>query len=465
MQNPRPKRDDVLELSIDHIDARGHAVAEYEGHQVRLRGAAPGSRVRAVVRKRRRSKVDAILQEVLEPGPDQVTPQCAHFGTCGGCSFQHIDYAAQLRFLGDNLRALLEPLGSPEVQPVLGARSPWHYRNKMDFTFGSKRWIEPDEPEGAPNGFALGLHVPGRFDKILSIGRCEIAFPEANSLLEDARELAQKHGLDAWDVREHRGLLRHLVLRKGFRTGEVMVDLVTTELATERLAPFLGELLEKHPEVTTLVQRVNSGVALIASGEEYLHHGAGTIHEELAGLSFRISPPSFFQTNTEQAEELVRIVKERALVGAGTRVFDLYCGSGLFSLSLAREGARVTGYELVQAAIDDARLNAERNGIEAVSFVAGDLAETLDLESVGEDLPEVCVVDPPRAGMHPKVLGVLRRLKPQRIVYVSCNPKTALVDIEHLLLDGYRIAHVEPVDLFPHTPHLECVFTLEAGNA
>ena len=465
MEKRRPKRDDVLEFTVQSLDARGNAVGEFEEHRVQLRGVAPGARVRARVRKRRRNKVDAILLEVLESGPDQVTPRCAHFGTCGGCSFQHIDYQAQLRLLGETLGELLVPLGSPEVQPVLGAKQPWNYRNKMDFTFGNKRWIEAGEPENAPNGFALGLHVPGRFDKILSVERCDIAFAEANPILNSARSLALELGLDAWDVREHQGLLRHLVLRKGFRTGEIMVDLVTTELGTERLAPFVEQLLARHPEVSTLVQRVNAGVALIARGEEHVLHGPGVIHEELAGLSFRISPPSFFQTNTAQAEELVRIVKERALVGEGTRVFDLYCGSGLFSLALARQGARVTGYELVQAAIDDAWLNAKRNDISNVEFVAGDLVQTLDLETLGSDLPEVCVVDPPRAGLHAKVLAVLRALGPRRIVYVSCNPKSAVQDLETLLEQDYRMLHVEPVDLFPHTPHLECVFTLERHNS
>jgi len=466
----KPRKGDVLDVDVVGLDERGHALARFGEHTVRVRGGVPGSRARVSVRRRRKGRIEAVLETTLEPGPDAVEPRCAHFGTCGGCSFQGLSYPAQLRELERMLRRTLEPLGTPaveEVEPVLGASGeggPWHYRNKMDFTFGNKRWIEADEPAGAPNGFAVGLHVPGRFDKILDVAHCDIAFAGASEILATVRALALELDLDAWDVREHRGLLRHLVLRKGFRTGELMVDLVTTERAAERVDPLVERLLAAHPEVTTLVQRVDSGVALIARGEEHVLFGPGFLHEEIDGISFRISAASFFQTNTRQAEELVRLVRENAVVGPGTRVFDLYCGSGLFSLALARAGADVVGFELVEAAVADARANAERNGIDGLHFVAGDLAQTLSLEAVAAlpgGAPEVCVVDPPRAGLHASVLGVLGELGAARIVYVSCNPKSAARDLAPLLERGYRLGRVQPVDLFPHTPHLECVFTLQ----
>jgi 23S rRNA (uracil1939-C5)-methyltransferase len=463
----KPRRGDLVELELTGLDDRGHAVGTFEGHVVRVRGGVPGARVSALVRRRRRDRVEAVLAEVLRPGDDAVEARCQHFGTCGGCSFQNLAYGAQLAALEQVLAGTLAPLlalldEAPAIDPIVGCAEPWHYRNKMDFTFGTRRWIEPHEPEGAPNGFALGLHVPGRFDRVLDIERCDIAFREAAPIVLTARELARAHELDAWDVRAHRGLLRHLVLRKGVRTGEIMADLVTTEAAAERLAPLMRELLARHPEITTLVQHVNPGVALVAGGEERVLHGPGVIHEELGGLAFRISAASFFQTNTVQAEVLLEIVRERVLeAGAAAHVLDLYCGSGLFALALARASARVTGYELVEEAVADARRNAERNGLAGVRFVVGDLAETLDPAAWAGDPPEVCVVDPPRAGLHARVVAALRTLAPRRVVYVSCNPKSAARDLPPLVADGYRVARIQPLDLFPHTPHLECVFALD----
>ena len=461
----KPRRGDVLEVELHGLDVKGRTIGRAAGHTVRVRGAAPGARVRVTVRKRRRSDVEASVDEVLDPGPLWVEPRCAHFGTCGGCSFQSIDYPAQLVELGRVLRETLSGLGELPVEPVLGARDPWHYRNKMDFSFGAQRWVEEHEPEGASKDFALGLHVPGRFDKVLDVAACDIAFAEATPILNTVRELALERGLDAWNVREHHGLLRHLLLRKGFATGEILLDLVTTERAAERIDPFVESVLARHPEITTAVQRVESGVALVARGEEHVLHGPGFLHEVVGGLRFRISAASFFQTNTAQTEALVELVLRRAAVRPGVRLFDLYCGSGLFSLALARRGARVTGYELVEEAVADARANAERNGIEDVRFVAGDLLETLALDRLEDGPPEVCVIDPPRAGLHAKVLEVVCALAPERIVLVSCNPKSGARDLEVLVREGYRITHVEPIDLFPHTPHLECVFTLERSSS
>ncbi len=462
MQERKPRKGDLVELDIERLGPKGHGRGRFGEFTFDVRGAVPGSRVRAAVFRRRKNRVDAVIDELLAPSPVACAPRCAHFASCGGCAFQNLEYAAQLEHLAQALGETLAPAEIPDVAPIVACAQPWNYRNKMDFTFGNKRWIEADEPPDAPNGFAVGLHVAGRFDKILDVRSCEIAFVEANAILASVRELAVAAGLSAWDVREHRGLLRHLVLRKGFATGEIMADLVTTEEAPDAIEPLVARLLERHPGLTTVVQHTNDGVALVAGGVETVRHGSGVIHEELAGLSFRISAASFFQTNTAQAEELVRIVREEALVVPGARVFDLYCGSGLFSLALAKQGARVTGFELVPSAIDDARLNAGRNGIDAVRFVAGDLVETLAAET---ETPDVCVVDPPRPGVHPRVLAMLTALAPERIVYVSCNPKSAVEDLIVLRAGGYRVERARPVDLFPHTPHLECVFTLTRATA
>ena len=472
MNERAPRKGDEIELRLESLDDKGRAVGRVGERTVRVRAGAPGSRVRALVHRRRRKELEATVLEVLEPGDDLVAPRCDHFGSCGGCSFQNVRYERQLAELHGALVRLLEPLlrerTDLEVAPALGCDTPWHYRNKMDFTFGNRRWIEPGEPEGVEADFAVGLHVPGRFDKVLDVDACHIAFEEATPILRTARRLARERGLTAWDVRAHEGLLRHLLLRRSFATGEILAALFTTDEAHDEVDPYLAALLESHPEITTCVQRVTPGSAMVASGgAERVLRGEGSITEHLGGLSFRISTDTFFQTNTRQAEVLWRQVVAAAAVGPDEVVYDLCCGSGPWALAMAaaRPGsdAPVFGFELVESAVEDARFNARRNGLTSPVFVAGDLVDVLRPDVLHErDVPPpgLCIVDPPRAGLHPKVLGVLSELRPERIVYVSCNPRSALRDLVQLETDGYRLDVVQPVDLFPHTPHLECVFAL-----
>jgi 23S rRNA (uracil1939-C5)-methyltransferase len=338
---------------------------------------------------------------------------------------------------------------------------PWRYRNKMDFTFGARRWIAAGEPAGlsdAARGFALGLHPAHQFAKVLDVKACAITFAQAEPILATARELAIALGLSAWDTRSQSGLLRHLVLRRSWATGEVLANLVTGEEALEALAPWFAGLLARHPEITTLVQTVHTGLAKTALGErEILRHGPGHITERLGGFEFRLSARSFFQTNTPQAERLLALVLEEAALSGSEHVLDLYCGVGSLTLPLARRAAHVTGYELVDDAIADARATAERNGVANVDFVAGDVARTLG----SAQRPDVVVVDPPRGGLHSDVTTALAGTGAARIVYVSCNLQSAARDVALLVAAGWTLARVRPIDLFPHTPHLECVLTLE----
>lgn len=463
----KPVRGDLLELELTELDERGRTLGQLEEFRVAVRGGVLGARVRARVHKRRRSGIEAGLEDVLVPSPHVVAARCPHVVSCGGCSFQELEYAAQLAAKGRLLARILAPLAPERIEPVLGCASPWNYRNKMDFTFGNARWIEPGEPANAASGFALGLHARGHFQKVLDVRACEIAFAEAVPIVASVRALARELALEAWDVRARAGLLRHLVLRKSWHSGAILADLVTTEAADERIAPLVAGVLARHPELTTFVQHVNPGVALVASGAlARVFRGAGVIEERLGDLAFSISAHSFFQTNTPQAERLVHLVREFAAVQPGETVFDLYCGCGVFALALARAAGceGVVGFELSDSSIADARANAERNDLAGVRFVAGDLALTLAPEQLalrGLPRPDVCVIDPPRAGLHARVLDSLRLLGPARIVYVSCNARSAVQDLGPLLANGYRLMRIQPVDLFPHTPHLECVFALE----
>lgn len=464
----KPRYGDELELDVLAYDRRGLSVGTSGEYDLRMRGGAPGDRWRVSVIRRRRSVLDVRGVELLTAGPARAEPRCEHHASCGGCSFQECSYAEQLvqkhRHVSEALRDVPMPAGVV-VEPVLGCGEPWAYRNKMEFSFGSRRWVEHDEPEGAESGFALGLHAPGRFDKVLHLAECRIVFAEGEALLKSAGRLAREQGLSPWDVRAHTGFLRHLVVRHGVNTGEVMANVVTSSESPELFGPFAEALLAAHPELTTLVQTLNTGVASVAYGErELVIHGPGYIEEELLGLRFRISARSFFQVNTRQAEHLFELVRSEAAPTGEEVIYDLYSGAGTIGLLLAPKAREVHAFEEVPEAVEDARRNAELNGVENIHFYQGDVLTALD-DAIGEapslPRPDVVVVDPPRAGLHPKVPGKLLELGAQRLVYVSCNIHNGASDIATLVAGGYAVQRVVPVDLFPHTPHVECVVTLQ----
>ena len=469
----KPRRDDVVLAEILRLNAQGQGVGRFGEYSVVVRHALPGSSVVMQVGKRRRHRLEGRVLELRTPGTDAVPPRCAHFAACGGCSFQDLAYPAQLAELERIGREVLAGLPGAEdvtIAPIARARTVFGYRNKMDFTFGNRRYYEEGEPPELTDDFALGLHAPGRHDKVLDVERCDLAFPEASVLLGTARRLALEQGLTPWDLREHTGLLRHLVLRKGMNTGELLAYLVTSEDANEVVDAWGAAFVAAHPELSTLVQGVNTRPATIAVGErERVVHGPGTIRERLGGLEFTISPTAFFQTNSEQAELLFERVRAEAAPSGDEVVWDLYCGAGSIGLSLAGACREVWGFERLAAAVADARANASRNGIQNAHFEEADVGELLRPElrqALGAPSPDVCIVDPPRAGLHPRVPAALAALGPRRIVYVSCNPASAVRDAVQFDAVGYRVRRAFPIDLFPHTPHLEVVLTLEpTGSA
>jgi 23S rRNA (uracil1939-C5)-methyltransferase len=465
----KPRKNELLDLTIERIDDRGRGVGPVPLTELTVRFANPGATIHARVLGRSKKRLDGRIESILDPGPHATAARCPHAGVCGGCAMPTLAYDEQLRQKHLLVEAAVarafearELSLNVEVQDVVPAPRLEGYRNKMDFTFGSRRYILADEPQGVDASFGLGLHAPGLYQKVLDVDHCAIAFEGASEIVRSARELAVERGLTPWDLKLHTGLLRHLVLRQGERTGETMINLVTSERAADLVDPYVQTLRERFPSVTTIVQNITTREASVAYGEEeHVLFGSGTISDVISGKRFLISADSFFQTNTGQAERLFEIVRERAALEAKDTLFDVYCGAGTIGLVIGDDAGSIVGFESAPTAVRDARANAERNGVTSATYHEGDVLSTmrsaLDEQSIR---PDVLVIDPPRAGLHPKVPAQLIDLGSPRVVYVSCNPKTGANDVAAFVEAGYELVSIEPVDMFPHTPHVEAVFSL-----
>ena len=451
----RPKRGDTLSLTIDDLAYGGEGVGRADGYVVFVPGGIPGDRVRVRLDQARSRFGRGAIEAVEEPSPHRVAAPCPYFGRCGGCRLQHVDYQAQLAFKAKQVKDVLERVGGlsgTELRPILGAEEIYGYRNKMEFTVA---------PARSAARLTIGLHEADRYDAVLDIERCLIQSDAMNALLDEARAFLLESGFPAYEQASGEGLLRFLMLRHGRHTGEAMVNVVTAAPAVSELAPIVGRLQARLPGTASVVINVNPKKASVAVGvEEHLLGGRDHIRERIGGLTFQISANSFFQTNTAQAERLFELALEAAALEGSETAIDLYSGTGAISLMLARRCRWVYGVELAQAAVDDAGVNAAANGIDNVTFLAGEVRFVLPSLIAKGVTAEVVVADPPRAGFHPKALRALVALAPQRIVYVSCNPATLARDLGELVQGGYRLDWVQPVDMFPHTPHIEAVARL-----
>ena len=472
-QKPAVKRGDTIELLVEKAAFEGRSIAHHDGMVVFVEGAVPGDRVRATVYRKKKKLAEARMDELLEASPDRVEPRCRHFGVCGGCKWQHLDYGQQLVWKREHVLDAYTRIGGfsdLRIEETLPAVSPFYYRNKMEFSFGENRWLLPEELgsfDRASERFALGLHVPKRYDRILHIEECWLESPESNAILNAPREFFLEKDFPAYSTRTHTGDLRHLVIREGKRTGDRMVFLVSTHSREDDIREY-AELL-KRPEfgVTTFVHGITKRKSMVAvAEEEVVYFGDGTIRESLRENTFRISPTSFFQTNTLQAERLYEKAEEYAELNGDEVVWDLYCGTGTISLFLASKAAEVVGVELNTAAVDDARKNARDNGIENVTFITSDIIDFLKPEGRGNmPEPDVIIIDPPRPGLHGKVVNSIGESGVRRVVYVSCNPATSARDCQLLAEYGYEIEEITPVDMFPHTYHIECVVKLRKTDS
>jgi 23S rRNA (uracil1939-C5)-methyltransferase len=468
------KRGEELRLTVERFAAEGKTVARLEGLVVFVHGGVPGDDVRVRVSKVKKSFLEAEVTQILSPSPLRIEPRCRYFGLCGGCRWQHVQYAAQLDFKRQHVLDALERIGGfhdVEVQPVAAADSPYFYRNKMEFSFG-ERWLTREElsaREGAGGDerdrFALGLHIPLRFDRVLDLHECHLQSETSQKIVNTVRSFCLDRKLPVYSTVSHTGFLRNLVIRESRRTGERMVNLVTNDERPALMEELRDLLLREVPDLTSFCNNITQRKSLVAVGDtETVYHGAPFITERLGGKQFRISANSFFQTNTEQAERLYETVRRAAHLQARDVVFDLYSGTGSIALFIADDVAEVLGIESVESAVRDAERNAALNGVRNCKFLQGDLKDMLSRDTAWlaeQALPSVVILDPPRSGAHEKVIDQVLQLKPERIVYVSCNPATQARDLALLCAHGeYRVQVVQPVDMFPQTSHVESVVSL-----
>jgi len=473
MASTLPKKGEELILTIESLAYGGQGVARSDGFVIFVdKGVSPGQKVLARITKRRKGFAEARVMETLAPSPHAVVPECKYFGICGGCATQNLAYEEQLAQKEAQVSDLFTRMGGfgdVAVRPIIACDQQYHYRNKMEFTFSTHPWMEnPEDIPQAPDR-ALGLHAPGRFDKVVDIDDCALQHPVANGILALVKSKTAELKLAPYDIRTHKGFLRHLVIRVASATDqlEVMVNIVTSREDPRRLKPVVDAVVAAFPEVVSVVNNINRGKAVVAFGEwEVLLHGKPTITEQLGGLSFEISANSFFQTNTYQAAALYEETRQACGLTGEEMVYDLYCGTGSIGLTLAGGAKEVAGFESVSSAIDDAARNAMLNEIFNARFFHADLSAKFFTHH-GKRLknqappPDVVVTDPPRAGMHPKLVQEILDMDPRRIVYVSCNPATQVRDAKLLAAGGYHIRGLQPVDMFPHTPHLENICILE----
>ncbi|MFQ5929995.1 MAG: 23S rRNA (uracil(1939)-C(5))-methyltransferase RlmD [Acidobacteriota bacterium] len=457
----------VIDLEIDSAAYQGSGVARFDEFVVFVKNAVPGDRVQARVIKKKRHYAEAVIEELIKPSAHRLEPRCKYFGTCGGCSWQNVNYQQQLIFKHKQVEETfshLGGLGSVKVCSTLPSPDIYYYRNKMEFSFGTNRWLTQEEIESGrevQKGFALGLHIPKRWDKILDLDVCYLQSPLSAEIVNEVRKIALGKGWSAYDPLSHKGYLRNLVIRTGSNTGEIMVSLVTSRSEPQRVRLLTQVLLKAFPEITTVVNSINSSRSPVAYGtEEIVYHGKGTITDRIAHLVFMITPDAFFQPNTAQAETLCRLVKEFARLDGDQTVYDLYSGSGSFALFLSDRVKKVVAVESHERAVESACKNAAANKIENCVFRRGDVREALTSPFVANyGRPDVLVADPPRAGMHKDVCRAILALAPERVVYVSCNPATQARDLK-ILCQQYEIEAIQPVDMFPHTYHIENVVAL-----
>jgi 23S rRNA (uracil1939-C5)-methyltransferase len=454
-------------IEIEGIAAEGKALAHINGKVLFVPFAVPGDIVDVQVKNKRRGFMEGYVTRIIKPSDKRTDPFCSHYGVCGGCKWQSLPYPLQLEYKQQQVVDQLTRIGKlslPQVSPIMGSEKIIEYRNKLEYTFSSKRWIESiAEADNLTDKDKLGLgfHISGYFDKVLDVQKCYLQPEPTNEVRLFIKDFAIDNNLSFFDLREQTGFLRNLVVRTS-STGEVMVIIVFAYEEKEKREFLLDAVKNRFPNITSLNWIINDKKNDSVSDLDCHHYsGREFIYEKMEDLRFRIGPKSFYQTNSDQAYRLYSVVRDMANLKGDETVYDLYTGTGTIALFLARNAYKVIGIEYIEEAVRDARENANENNIGNCSFHSGDMKDVLSSRFIEEHgIPDVIVLDPPRAGIHPDVANVVSNSSPARIIYVSCNPATQARDIA-LLGNQYKVTKVQPVDMFPHTHHLENVVLLE----
>ncbi len=457
------KKGQQLELDISDIAIGGMGFTKYEDFAVFIKGVVPQDRVLAQIIKKKKNYAEARLIQLISSSPLRIPPPCPYSGYCGGCAWQFLNYDSQLDYKRRHVIQSLEHIALIHgvlVHPTIRSEKIFGYRNKMEFSCADKTWLMPDDmAQGvADTGFALGLHVPGTFHKVLDMQACLLQPELGNRILNDVKAFMKNSGLPPYGLRSHVGFWRFLMLRHSAAYDQWMVNIITASEDRGVVQPLADMLTNKYPEIVSVVNNITNRKSGVAVGEyEILLSGSSVITDKIGNFKFEISANSFFQTNTAGAARLYEIVRQYAGLTGTERVLDLYCGTGTIAISLSDMAKEVIGIEIIDSAVADAQQNCQLNQISNCRFVLGDMREVLP--QIGQS-PDLMIIDPPRVGMHKDVVKQVLEMKPSKIVYVSCNPATLSRDLA-LLKEGYEVAEVQPVDMFPHTFHIESVARLE----
>ena len=457
-------------VTITDVAAEGKALAKVNDMVVFVPYVVPGDVVDLQIKRKKNKYAEAVAVKFHEYSSQRAVPFCQHYGVCGGCKWQCLSYEDQIKYKQKQVTDNLTRIGKvelPEISPILGSEKTKFYRNKLEFTFSDKRWLTEEEVKAEikyEQMNAVGFHIPGAFDKVLAIEKCWLQDDISNQIRNTIRDYAYEHGLAFYNIRNHEGLLRNLMIRTS-STGELMVLLqvrVSADKDVEDAKALLAHVADKFPQITSLLYVVNNKCNdTINDLDVEVFKGNDHIFEEMEGLRFKVGPKSFYQTNSEQAYNLYKVTRDFAGLTGDELVYDLYTGTGTIANFVSRKAKKVVGIEYVPEAIEDAKVNSAINGITNTLFYAGDMKDMLTQDFINEHgRPDVIITDPPRAGMHNDVIDVILFAEPKRIVYVSCNPATQARDLQ--LLDAkYKVIAVQPVDMFPHTHHVENVVLLE----
>ena len=461
----------ILEgVEIIDVAAEGNSLARVNDMVVFVPYGAPGDIADVKLDKKKKSYAEGHIVNMVKPSEIRQEPKCEHFRTCGGCRWQHLPYEFQLKCKQQQVSDALTRIAKieiPEITPILGSKNIWEYRNKMEYTFSNKCWLTYEQMKSGeefPDRDAAGFHISGAFDKVLDIKKCHLQDDLGNQLRIFIKQFGKDNGYSFYDLRAQQGLLRTLMIRIA-STGEIMAVIVFGENDESKIKSLLEAVKDKFPQITSLLYVVNLKVNDTISDQNIItYSGKESIEEEMEGLRFRVGPKSFYQTNSLQAYELYKVARNFAELTGNELVYDLYTGTGTIANFVARQASKVIGIEYVPEAIEDAKINSNINNINNTLFYAGDMKDVLTDDFISEHgRPDVMIVDPPRAGMHDDVVKVILNASPRRIVYVSCNPATQARDLA--LLDAkYKVEAIQPVDMFPHTHHVENVVKLTLRN-